>query len=253
MKSRHFLAALACVTFAGPALAQEAPAPDSSMPVLVSFTENNGAASGLLSRGGSYSFAPTNTRPVIVTDLSANVPVRRVSARYKGPAGRFDFYVLEGSNKLGETRDSAGVRRVSFSSVSAMIDAAPAERRTPVASIRVARTNDFVEVRRFVGPIVGRYIIAMFTPDNGSGRLAVRGDGKTLVTSANDGKSIVGSEPGSTPTISEYNPGGYNPELSPPTDILITGINPPRTPDDLFVPPPNIAVPPPAGIPPISR
>lgn len=263
MKTRPHLVAVLCALTASPLLA-EAPraevsaAPESSAPVLVSFTESNGAADNLITRGAAFSF---KSSPVLVTDLGNNLPVRRVSARYKGPAGRFDFYVLEGDAKLSETRDSAGVRRVSITSVTTMINAADPERRVPVASVRVQKTNDFVEIRRFVGPIVGRYVVAIFHADNG--RVA-RPDGKAIVRTANDGKAIVaGYVPESgvptspdEPTISEYNPGGYNPNLTPPSDgfVIRTGNPPvPGDPPSVFIPPPRIEVPPPSGIPPISR
>lgn len=268
MKTRHHLAAaVLCALTASPLLA-EAPragaemtaAPDSSAPVLVSFTENNGAAEGLITRGNAFAF---KAAPVVVTDLGGNLPVRRVSARYKGPSGRFDFYVLEGNEKLTETRDAAGVRRLSMTSVTSLINAASPERRVPIASVRVPKTNDFVEIRRFVGPVVGRYVVAIFNPDNGRG--VVR-DGKAIVTAANDGKAVVGgvvpadglpSNPGDTPpTLAEFNPGGFNPNLNPPDRGIAPPGGVPPTPGDppsIFVPPPNIQVPPPGGIPPISR
>lgn len=235
-----------------------APDTDATAPVLVSFTESNGAADNLITRGSSFSFKGT---PVLVTDLGGNLPVRRVSARYKGPSGRFDFYVLEGNQKLSDIRDAAGVRRVSMTSVTTMINAADPERRVPIASVRVARTTNFVDIRRFVGPIVGRYVIAIFHADNG--RVA-RPDGKAIVRAANDGKAIVGyapedglpATPGSdTPTLAEYNPGGYNPNLFPPSDGSVPpGFPPvPGDPPSIFVPPPNVVIPPPSGIPPISR
>lgn len=262
MKTRLHLAAVLCALTASPLLAEvpgasagSNPAPDSSAPVLVSFTENNGAAENLITRGNAFAF---KSSPVLVTDLGGNLPVRRVSARYKGPSGRFDFYVLEGSQKLSEVRDSAGVRRVSMTSVTTMINAADPERRVPVASVRVSKTTNFVEIRRFVGPIVGRYVIAIFHPDNG--RVA-RPDGKAIVRTANDGKAIVGGyvpedgiPSGDTPTLAEFNP-GYNPNLFPPSDGLVPPGTPPvpGDPPSIFVPPPNIEVPPPSGIPPISR
>lgn len=266
MKTRLHLAAAFCALTAstllaeGPTVASNpAPDTDATAPVLVSFTESNGAADNLITRGNSFAF---KTSPVLVTDLGGNLPVRRVSARYKGPSGRFDFYVLEGDQKLSDTRDAAGVRRVSMTSVTTMINAAEPERRVPVASVRVGKTANFVDIRRFVGPIVGRYVIAIFHADNG--RVA-RPDGKAIVRAANDGKAIVGgpyapedglTTPGSdVPTIAEYNPGGYNPNLNPPADGSVPpGVPPvPGDPPSIFVPPPNISVPPPSGIPPISR
>ncbi len=262
MNPRSILAAIlgASALFPLSASAQEATiSSDANAPVLVSFTENNGPADRMLVRGGEFGFSAANTQPVVVTDLGANLPVRRVATRYKGPSGRFDFYVLDTTEKLSESRDSAGVRRVSMTSVRSLIDNAAPERRVPVASIRVPKTKSFISVRRFVGPVVGRYVVAIFHRDGeGAGRIAVS-DGKAVIgTRVYDGKAVVGSEPGipgeDVPTIAEFNPGGYNPDLNPPSTI--TTFNPPPFPGEppgIFVPPADISIPPPSGIPPISR
>ncbi len=174
-----------------------------------------------------------NNHPTIVVDLGAMRSVRRIEFVYRAPAGRLDFYLVDGVGATPQSLpDDGRTRRASMGSVRAMIAAADPEHRSPVLTYVTPATNGYVKLARLVNGSVGRYLVVMFTPSGGA-----VSDGKGVVS---DGKGVVAPAaatpvagpglplgPSSTLGVSEIrvigDNGGINMDyLNPPSQVAIT-------------------------------
>lgn len=182
-----------------------------------------------------------NNHPTIVVDLGAMRSVRRIEFVYRAPAGRLDFYLVDGVGASPQALpDDGRTRRASMGSVRAMIASADTEHRSPVLSYTTPATNGFVKLSRLVNGSVGRYLVVMFTPSGG-----FVSDGKAVVS---DGKSVVA--PTATPVVDSALPLGPSNTLGV-SEIRVVGdnggtnmdfLNPPSQ-VTLTFPPPLLPIP----------